>query len=1855
MAYNALHKLRDNITAIQIALAHDAGTTLTDANLESLKKYAGFGGIKAILFDKGSKESWIDSGAKENDLRLYDDIMHLHLILEEKFSPVAYKEVIASLKSSVLTAFYTPEIIPQAIYEVLQENLLQPSRIYEPSAGAGVFITQAVDQLLSVQHITSVEKDLVTARVLDAIAKNLLIQTEVHHCGFEETPNDDNGTYDLVISNIPFGDFSVFDPEIRNADLSGKIHNYFFVKGLDKLEDGGLIVYLTTDGFLNSPSNRAAREYLFNHADFISLAVMPDQLMYDTGGTQAPSHLLIVQKNNGKSTLSPEERDLIETSNLQNEYGQYSRNHYLVNENNVYSIIGETRPGTNQYGKAHEVVYHNGPFDELKALLKEKLSFDFSKNLRPGLYPSHGKKHPNASAGTKTLTFLEVPITETPQATFQLGLFDVVPAEIQTKAGAYITDGDEKIVHRPSARIISTIKTQERKTHDSIVLITAKAKKGSFYVYKLCSNLAEVKTPAKWLNASLLSKEVNLLSDVLKGYAYDFIYQGDQTLEHFFKTQLNSVQAPVHNKFDRITSFHKTGSLVIHNEQVCRLTVIDKKAGKADYISLDNPKELRFYKSLIALRDNYFELFDKESSDEMRMSYHQLREQLNRKYDEFVTSYGLINAPHNKKLILVDEASGVVLLSSLERREGNSFVRSDIFHTNLNKAAMAFSTSDPVEALAHCLNSKGKVDIEQIASAISVSANEAIEMLGEHVYLNPQSGKWETRDQYLSGNVIEKLQQAIYGLDSNPDSYHHKRSLEAIEKVQPEYVPFELLDFNLGERWIPEEFYCRYATELFGSETKVFYLRSVDSFKVDVDKKSTKVTQEYAIRPKEGHPMYGYTILEHALENTSPFFTITIKDGETTKRIPDVEATQLAHEKIDNIRQGFINWLEGIDEGDKRFLERLYNETFNCYRLREYDGSHQTFPGLDLVSLNIPGLYSSQSNAAWRLIQNRGGLIDHEVGLGKTLTMIVAAQEMKRLSVCNKPMILALKANVLQVVETYRKAYPKARILAPGQKDFTPQRRTRILHELKNNNWDCVILTHDQFEKIPQSLGIQHKIISDELDNVDRDLETLKQQGGELSKQALKGLEIRKKNLVSRLKSVERNIEERKDIGISFLDTGVDHLFIDESHKFKNLTFTTRHNRVAGLGNATGSQKALNMLFAIRTLQEKFDSDLCVTFLSGTPISNSLTELYLIFKYLRPGELARQRIENFDGWAAVFARKTTDFEFSVTNQIIAKERFRHFIKVPELAVFLNEIADYKTAAHIALDKPGIEEILVNIKPTPDQEVFIQKLMLFAKYGDARILGRPPLSEGEEKAKMLIATNYAKKMAVDMRLVDEQVYGDHHGNKISVCARNVAEVYLNSAEHKGTQIIFCDLGTPKPEGFNVYDALRDKLVSEYNVRLEEITFIHDRQWEGDRRRNLFHKMNAGEIRVLIGSTEKAGTGLNVQERIVAMHHLDIPWKPSELDQRNGRGARQGNWLAKLIFGNKVRNFIYAVEQSLDNYKFNLLKNKQLFISQMKNNELQVRSLDEGALDEQSGMNFSEYIAILSGDTSLLEKTKVEKQVTVLESLKVAHQREMSRTRLELEYLQKVVVEDSAILSSLNSDEEHYKKVLAYNEDGKKLNPVQLIGFTSGDSEELGNHIISLYKSWVPPADQKEQKIGTLYGFNLMIQQKRDEFYNNGRYEYRYYNTFYAERKDSGIRHTINNGHPTLDNPHYTSRHFLYAIDRVSSIRDQYQKKLNEANKNIPELKRIAEKAFSKEDELQLKKAELIRLERQITEGIKMKQIEERIALPELLSPLETGDTVIVKQGKAEVLTLLPYSQKPSVLVDTPKRQGRRLRR
>ena len=1184
----------------------------------------------------------------------------------------------------------------------------------------------------------------------------------------------------------------------------------------------------------------------------------------------------------------------------------------------------------------------------------------------------------------------------------------------------------------------------------------------------------------------------------------------------------------------------------------------------------------------ISMRDTYERLYAQEA--ERQEANDMLRRHLNTYYDEFTMRYGCLNARQNVKLLMMD-ASGRNMLA-LERSEGGTMVKADIFdHPVSFSQETTVMAESPEEALSASLNRYGGVNLPYMESLCDMAQADMLEALKGRVYYNPLAGNYEIADRFIAGNVVVKAKEVeewVKGHEGHGMMPQAREALAVLRGNIPEQIPFEDLDFNFGERWIPTGVYAAYMSRLFETDVRISYSESLDEYSVACSHRTMKITDEFLVKGYYRH-YDGMHLLKHALHNTCPDMMKKVGEDEHGKDIKarDSEGIQLANAKIDEIRGGFTEWLEEQSPEFKKRLTDMYNNKFNCFVRPKYDGSHQTFPGLDLKGLGITDLYPSQKDCIWMLKQNGGGIADHEVGTGKTLIMCVSAHEMKRLGLVHKPMIIGLKANVREIAETYRKAYPNARVLYASEKDFEAANRVRFFNDIRNNDWDCVIMSHDQFGKIPQSPELQQRILQAELDTVEENLEVLRSQGKDVSRAMLRGLEKRKFNLTAKLEKVEHAIKSRTDDVADFRQMGIDHLFVDESHQFKNLTFNTRHDRVAGLGNSEGSQKALNLLFAIRTIQERTGKDLGATFLSGTTISNSLTELYLLFKYLRPKELERQDIRCFDAWAAIFAKKTTDFEFNVTNNIVQKERFRYFIKVPELAAFYNEITDYRTAEDVGVDRPDKNEVLHNISPTPDQEYFIKQLMEFAKTGDATLLGRLPLSETEEKAKMLIATDYARKMALDMRMIDPE-YEDHPDNKASHCARTIAEYYRKYDAQLGTQFVFSDLGTYQPGGWSVYTEIKRKLVEDYGIPAHEIRFIQECKSEKSRKA-VIEAMNEGYVRVLFGSTSMLGTGVNAQRRAVAIHHLDTPWRPSDLAQRDGRAVRKGNEIAKLYADNKVDVIIYAVEKSLDSYKFNLLHCKQTFISQLKSGAMGARNIDEGAMDEKSGMNFSEYMAILSGNTDLLDKAKLEKRIASLEGERKSFNKGKRESELKLECKTGELRNNQATIAAMTEDWEKFTTAAQTDKEGNRMNLLKIDGLDSTDEKEIGKRLQEIAKNAATGGQYK--RIGELYGFPIEVVSEptlRDglEFTDNrfvvaGNYRYNY-----------------NNGHLAMADTHAAATNFLNALEKIPGIIDQYKKKNEVLEQEIPQLQAIAGKVWKKEDELKQLKSELAALDRKI---------------------------------------------------------------
>lgn len=1220
----------------------------------------------------------------------------------------------------------------------------------------------------------------------------------------------------------------------------------------------------------------------------------------------------------------------------------------------------------------------------------------------------------------------------------------------------------------------------------------------------------------------------------------------------------------------------KNGAMVVFEGQVGTLRF--RKSSRytetaVDFVPVDEGKvNTDRAADYFPIRKVYFELSGREREEQKECS--ELRKQLNTLYDAFIAKWGFFHDNDNKEFILLDSLGTEVF--TIEMQVGR-----DIFKADVMREPVAFKKIDtavtlsPVEALASSLNFYGKVDMGYMAQATNKEEEEIIEALQGEIFYNPANGEWEHKGKFLSGNIIAKQEETLSFLPNlaGKEKEWAEASAKALENTIPEPIPYEELDINMGERWIDTKLYADFASDLFGVGADVMYFDVNDTYLIRLQGYSPVAYNTYSVRNYNGEDLF-----VHALHDTVPEITKEEYRNGSKIRVPDEEAMQEAAAKIQEIRDRFNRWLDDEPLEVRDELVRTYNERFNCYVRPHYDGSAQTFPGLSFELFPYKELYPSQKDAIWMIKQNGGGICWHEVGTGKTMIMCVAAYEMKRLGLVQKPLIIGLKANVHEIADTFRKAYPTAKVLYPGKEDFTPANRKEVFSKIKNNNWDCIILTHDQFSKIPQSEETMYDIFSEELADVERSLEVLEQSTMRYrSGRMQKGLETRKQNLEAKLAELQMKIDLRKDDTIDFRSMGIDHIFVDECHCYKNLMFQTRHTRVAGIGNAQGSQRAMNLLFAIRDIQRRTGKDLGATFLSGTVVVNALTELYVMFKYLRPRELKRQQVSCFDAWAAIFTKKAADYELNVTGTIKRKERFRTYIKVPELAMFLREITDYRTADMINLDVPDKNVRFLSHAPTIQQEEMIGRLVAFAHSGQWEDLGLDiPQPDNLDKAKMLVATNVARKMSLDMRLLGDK-FTDDPNNKASICARTIYDYYVSSNANRGTQFVFSDLATYKPNEWNIYSDIKDKLVA-MGIPADEIQFIQYAKTERARKK-LFADMNSGRVRVLFGSTSMLGTGVNAQERAVAVHHLEIPWRPADMEQRNGRAVRKGNTV-KLWGNNTVDVVIYGTEKTLDAYKFNLLKTKQMFINQINNGTIAVRRIDEDAMDEDNGMNFAEFVALLSGNTDLLEKTKLDNKIMQLEKEQAIFKKDRIRAERKIAANREDMTKAESAAARMTQDWEY---ITSYTGD----RTTRLLNLAQATAEETGRELHRISKTYRNGAIGT---IGTYAGLNLSVYSE----YDMGGTFYR--NTFLVEGV-SGLKYRCGISGALPLGFVESSRYPQAALAKLPGMIEEQRQKIAKLESEIPALQGIIARKWSKADELARLKQECNALQHRIDESMK----------------------------------------------------------
>ena len=992
--------------------------------------------------------------------------------------------------------------------------------------------------------------------------------------------------------------------------------------------------------------------------------------------------------------------------------------------------------------------------------------------------------------------------------------------------------------------------------------------------------------------------------------------------------------------------------------------------------------------AMLPIRKAMKQLIDMQIQGVDNNHLEEARTELQNTYDAFVKKYGRLNDKAND--FLTEDIDGYTL-RSLEKYKDSKFVGlSDIFTKNTIKPALDMTTAKtPQDAISLSLAEYGEIKPSFMKDVLGENWTE---QCGDILFKTPfTEDEYETVDAYLSGDVKTKLEQARAAAKEDATL---QRNVDALEAVQPKDIPFEDISIRMGARWIPAEVYTDFMFEQFGipkytykdNKSGVEYLPEVDQYVVNVAKNELGGEAD-AWRTSRRSASEVFTA---ALQDKSLSVFDTIKEGGKETKVLNKEETELLNNKIQDLRTAFEDWI-GQNPEREEMLMRLYNDKFNRTVLRKFDGSH-----LNVAGLMGKELRPHQKDAVWMLINNRGGIVDHIVGAGKTLVMQSAIMEMRRMGIAKKPMIIALKSTVAQIAKEFREAYPAARILAPTEKDFAANNRKKFMAQIALNDYDCVILSHDQYNMLPHTEEMERSVIDEQMAQLDNAIEFLYGQDdkSQLTKKQIKGLEKRKNNLETKL----TNLLDRKiDREFTFEGLGVDYLFVDECQHFKSLPYVSTYDRVAGLGDKKGSQKAIALLNGVRYLQKMHQGDQGTVFLSGTTISNSLSEIYHLLNYLRPSEMERLGMTTFDAWAGNFAIHTAELEYGVTSELKEKDRFRSLTNIPELAKMYAEIADVRNDLNLKLPKPKMRSHIVTVPQTELMQEINREIVNMVKGKDGRYFN---ITSNDNTPWGLLASTLSAKAAINPRLIDES--WETEGGKIPAVCENVKKIYDQFAEQKGTQLIFCDTGVPgKGKKYDAYSDIINRLVNDYGIPRKEIADIHEANTD-EKRKELFAKVNDGSVRILIGGTKNMGTGVNVQKRIVAMHHVDVPWTPADREQREGRGVRQGNEIARDFNDDNVDVYFYATEGSLDMYKYQLQETKGKLFAQFKSGTIGDRIFDEG--DAEENFDPAEVVAMLSGNPVIFEKSKQDKKVDKLRRAKRAYESDWQRRHARYEELQ-----------------------------------------------------------------------------------------------------------------------------------------------------------------------------------------------------------------------------------------------------------
>lgn len=1518
-------KITQNIAAIKLLKQLEAeGRRATPAEQAVLAKYSGWGTIADAFTDKYGKEN---AELKE-------------ILTEEEYK---------SAKKAATTAFYTDPKIVNKIWEAVEKLGFKGGRVLDPSMGTGVFFGCMPENIASKSALTGVEIDNLTGR----IAQQLYQKSNIQITGFEKMKGLNN-YFDLAISNIPFENIHVHDIEFDKYNY--QIHNYFFAKAMQKVRPGGLVVFITGQGTMQSKKDaEVLRVELSKNADLIAAVKLPNTAFKGNAKTDVTTDILILQKRETPAKKSKYAQLWDKIQHVSVQTGKWMEStplneYYVKNKDNM---LGNPIGTRTQYGEIKFVL------DGKDVDLEERFDKLIEK-LPNDVYQPKKNKQGDTVKATKTAI-----------------------ADSKMRDGAFV------------------IKDGVPMQNDNGVLKEVKESKAN-------------------------------------------------------------------------------------------------KGRTESYIRLRN-----IMQELIAA-----EIDPKSTKEKLNV----LRKNLNRFYDEFVKKYGYLNERKNHNAFVSDPSYGTV--EALERCEYtkekgkaakiSKVEKTAIFKERTIEAIKDITRADTAaDALAASLNNKGTVDIDYMAQLTGRDKADVIQELHGSIYKNPVSGNYETSEEYLSGNVLEKLEYAEEAAKTNPA---YNENVKALQKVQPIKLQPQEIYASLGASWIPQSDVEDYANSLIDNDeaVKVLYHPALGTWEVQTTGFIDPVS-EYQTNRRSF-----VEILDAALNNKDIKITHT-EDKKQVQSKEDIEETTLANQKLEDIRNNFSKWLWEDDERAER-LSDYYNRTFNNTALRQYSGSHLNFKGMN-ASIK---LRDYQKNAIWRIMQNKNTLLAHCVGAGKTFTMQAAAMEMKRLGICQKPLFAVPKNVVNQFAKEFRILYPNANILIvdsdtlPAVPNSTPKsvvnketgevteqeltpkqkekinnqrvKRVRALSRIKTEDWDAIIISHTTLNRLAMAPEAYQAFYQDQIEQLEfAEREIMAMENKDVnSKRFLKELEKKKQNLQAKMEKAMS--VEKKDIGITFEELGIDQIFVDEADKFKNLAFTTKLGRISGI-SSNGSQSAMDMFIKTQYLT-KLNNGRGVVFATGTPISNTMNEMYTMMRYLNMDALKNTGNAYFDSWVSTFGQIVTKQERDPSGVGWRNTKAVKFANTPEMVRQFREVADVKRPEDIKIKRPKIKggkPTVIAVEPTEALKSYIRN-----DIADRVKAIRSGNGFGQKGAdNMLAVTNSLRQASLDMRLINPAL-GEEEGGKVRALADQVTQVYEDTEKEKGAQIIFCDLSTPKGTSDKIDEKTTDddnskesqdmyarimKALLQKGIPKNQIAFVHDAK-NDEEKQQLFEKVDSGELRVLIGSTEKMGAGTNFQHHLAALHHFTCPWRPRDLEQREGRILRYGNMF------DEVQIFEYVTKDSYDANMWEKVKNKAMTIAQAMSGDLTTRIVDDA---DNGAITYAEAEALATGNPLMREKTEVDTEVMRYKGMLSGHLREVSNAQREIKIHAPEIPNNKAKM-------ERIKKDIAQRQDlsGDKFKAT-IDGKTYTERKNADKALLTAIKDL---KNNTVEEIGSIGGFAIKARKEVD---------------------------------------------------------------------------------------------------------------------------------------------------------------------